>query len=53
MKGELGRRLQLRRTPEVVFQLDRSLERGSAVLGLLQELEQKRQHAEGGEADAC
>lgn len=53
VRGALGRRLQLRRTPEVVFQLDRSLERGSAVLGLLQELEQKRQHAEGGEADAC
>ena len=52
VKGELARRLQLRRTPEVVFQLDRSLERGSAVLGLLQELEQKRRPTEGGEADA-
>ncbi len=42
VKGELGRRLQLRRTPEVVFQVDRSLERGSTVLGLLQKLEQER-----------
>ena len=49
VKGELGRRLQLRRTPEVVFQVDRSLERGSTVLGLLQKLEQERgpQAAEG------
>ena len=42
VKGELGRRLQLRRTPEVVFQLDRGLEEGTAVLGLLQRLEQER-----------
>ena len=52
VKGELGRRLKLRRTPEVVFQVDRSLERGSAVLGLLQKLEQERgpQEAEGSDA---
>ncbi|MEB3304441.1 MAG: 30S ribosome-binding factor RbfA [Cyanobium sp.] len=42
LRGELGRRLELRRTPEVVFHEDRSLERGSAVLGLLQSLEQQR-----------
>jgi len=47
VKGELGRRLKLRRTPEVVFQDDRSLERGSAVLGLLSELEQKRLRQQG------
>ena len=49
VKGELGRRLKLRRTPEVVFQVDRSLERGTAVLGLLQKLEQERgpEEAEG------
>ena len=51
VKGELGRRLQLRRTPEVVFQEDRSLERGSTVLGLLNELERKRlSQAEGDSA---
>lgn len=48
VRGELGRRLQLRRTPEVVFQLDRSLERGSTVLGLLSELEQDRLRREQG-----
>jgi ribosome-binding factor A len=47
VKGELGRRLKLRRTPEVVFQDDRSLEQGSAVLGLLSALEQKRLHQQG------
>ena len=38
VKGELGRRLKMRRTPEVVFHLDRGLERGTTVLCLLNEL---------------
>ena len=54
VKGELGRRLQMRRTPEVLFVLDRGIERGTSVLGLLNRLEQERQvkgePAEGGEA---
>ena len=52
VKGELGRRLQMRRTPEVVFLLDRGLEKGTSVLGLLNKLEAERQvkgePAEGG-----
>jgi len=43
VKGELSRRLNMRRTPEVVFQLDRGLEKGTSVLGLLNQLEQQRQ----------
>ena len=43
VKGELGRRLNMRRTPEVVFQLDRGIEKGTSVLGLLNQLEQQRQ----------
>jgi ribosome-binding factor A len=43
VKGELGRRLRMRRTPEVAFQLDRGLERGSTVLELLGRLEEERQ----------
>ena len=43
VKGELARRLQMRRTPDVVFQLDRALERGTTVLGLLNQLERERQ----------
>jgi ribosome-binding factor A len=42
VKGELGRRLKMRRTPEVVFQIDRGLERGTTVLGLLNRLEGER-----------
>ena len=42
LRGELGRRLQMRRAPEVVFHLDRGLERGTSVLGLLNRLEDER-----------
>ncbi|MEB3171668.1 MAG: 30S ribosome-binding factor RbfA [Synechococcaceae cyanobacterium] len=55
VKGELGRRLRLRRTPEVAFQLDRGLERGTSVLELLHRLEEERQErgepAPGASAD--
>ena len=43
MKGELSRRLKMRRTPEVVFVLDRGIEKGTTVLGLLNRLEDERQ----------
>lgn len=43
VKGEIGRRLRMRRTPEVAFQLDRGLERGASVLELLGRLEEERQ----------
>ena len=43
LRGELGRRLQMRRAPEVVFQLDRGLEKGTSVLNLLGELERERE----------
>jgi ribosome-binding factor A len=43
VKGELARRLRMRRTPEVAFQLDRGLERGATVLELLGRLEEERQ----------
>ena len=43
LRGELGRRLQMRRAPDVVFQLDRGLEKGTSVLGLLNRLEDERQ----------
>ena len=42
LRGELGRRLQMRRAPEVVFHLDRGLERGTSILGLLNRLEDER-----------
>ena len=43
VKGELGRRLNMRRTPEVIFQMDRGIEKGTSVLGLLNQLEEQRQ----------
>jgi len=43
VKGELGRRLKLRRTPEVIFQLDRGIEKGTSVLGLLNQLGRERE----------
>jgi ribosome-binding factor A len=43
VKGELGRRLKLRRTPEVSFQLDRGIEKGTSVLGLLNQLGRERE----------
>lgn len=49
VKGELSRRLKMRRTPELVFVLDRGLEQGTAVLGLLSKLERERQARESDE----
>ncbi|MBM0743026.1 30S ribosome-binding factor RbfA [Phormidium sp. CLA17] len=42
VRGELGRRIRLRRTPEVVFLEDIGLERGDRVLTLLNQLSQER-----------
>ncbi len=41
-KGELGRRLQMRRAPEVRFQFDRGIEKGTEILSLLEKLEEER-----------
>jgi ribosome-binding factor A len=42
VRSELGARVRLRRTPEVIFVEDRSLERGTKVLSLLNQLQQER-----------
>ena len=42
IRSELGARIRLRRTPEVIFVEDHSIERGTNVLSLLNQLEQKR-----------
>lgn len=42
VRRELGQRVRLRRTPEVVFVEDRSLERGDRILSLLSRLNQDR-----------
>lgn len=51
VRSELGARVRLRRTPEVVFVEDRSLERGNQVLALLNQLNQERQSQPLGEGE--
>ncbi len=43
LRGILGRNLKLRRAPEIVFQLDKGIEKGASVLSLLERLEKERQ----------
>lgn len=42
VRRELGMRVRLRRTPEVLFIEDDSIERGTRVLSLLNEIQQQR-----------
>ncbi|MEP0870745.1 30S ribosome-binding factor RbfA [Trichocoleus desertorum AS-A10] len=42
VRSELGQRVRLRRTPEVIFVEDRSIERGTRVLSLINQLSQDR-----------
>ncbi|MEW6496841.1 MAG: 30S ribosome-binding factor RbfA [Cyanobacteriota bacterium] len=44
VRRELGQRIRLRRTPEVVFIEDRALERGDRMLALLNQLSEERQN---------
>lgn len=46
VRSELGQRIRLRRTPEVTFLEDRSIERGNKVLSLLNRLNEERQASE-------
>jgi ribosome-binding factor A len=51
VRSELGQRIRLRRTPEVIFLEDHSLERGDKVLSLLNRLSQERQASGFDDAD--
>ncbi|MEM7796938.1 MAG: 30S ribosome-binding factor RbfA [Cyanobacteria bacterium P01_C01_bin.118] len=42
VRGELGRRMRLRRTPEIIFKEDVSFEQGTQVLNLLSQLQHER-----------
>ena len=42
VRRELGQRVRLRRTPEVLFLEDRSIERGTRVLSLINQLSETR-----------
>ncbi|NEQ38811.1 MAG: 30S ribosome-binding factor RbfA [Okeania sp. SIO3I5] len=46
VRSELGHRIRLRRTPEVIFIEDRSLERGTEIISLLNKLSLERQEQE-------
>lgn len=46
VRSELGQRIRLRRTPEIVFLEDRSIERGTKVLSLINRLSQERKPIE-------
>jgi ribosome-binding factor A len=50
VRSELGHRVRLRRTPEVVFLEDRSIERGTRILSLLNQLSEERKHHEAEES---
>ncbi|MBD3883024.1 30S ribosome-binding factor RbfA [Phormidium tenue FACHB-886] len=50
VRGELGQRLRLRRTPEVIFLEDRSIERGTKVLSLINRLSQERKDIPEGDS---
>jgi ribosome-binding factor A len=52
VRSELGHRVRLRRTPEVLFFEDRSLERGTKMLSLLNQLSTEREAAEAAAAAA-
>ncbi len=51
VRKELGRRVRLRRTPEVIFAEDLGIERGSNVLTLLSKLSHEREDKPANEVD--
>jgi ribosome-binding factor A len=51
VRRELGHRIRLRRTPEVLFLEDRSLERGDRMVHLLNQLSQEREELPEGEEE--
>lgn len=44
IRGELGRRLEMRYTPEIMFKLDTSIERGSRIVSLIRDVSQGASH---------
>jgi ribosome-binding factor A len=51
VRSELGHRMRLRRTPEILFVEDRSIEQGTKVLSLINRLSQERQEIDLDEPD--
>jgi ribosome-binding factor A len=42
MRAEVGKRVRLRKTPELIFQFDESIEYGNRIEGLLADLQKKQ-----------
>ena len=51
VRSELGSRVRLRRTPEVIFLEDRSIERGNKVLSLLNQIKDRQKPESQDEAE--
>jgi ribosome-binding factor A len=51
VRGELGRRLQMRFTPEILFRLDESIERGTRVMSLIREVSEEKPDERSGRPD--
>ena len=51
LRGELGRRLEIRRTPSITFHLDKGIEKGASVIGLLNRLQSERDKREDAPAN--
>lgn len=51
VRSEIGRRIRLRRTPEITFLEDRSIERGTQVLSLINRLSEERKPLDGEELE--
>jgi ribosome-binding factor A len=51
IRREIGQRVGLRRTPEIIFEEDRSYERGVKVLSLINQLSEERLAKEGNEVE--
>ena len=51
VRGELGRRLEMRFTPEIMFRLDESIERGTRVVSLLHDVAKDTTDDNPGSAD--
>ncbi len=51
IRGELGKRMQVRYTPELHFRLDESIERGTRVVSLLREVSEGERRVDPAPAD--
>ncbi len=51
LRGELARRLQMRRAPEIAFKIDRGMTKGTEVLKILASLKQERKGKNGVEEE--